>query len=98
MQDWNEKQKRLEETKWDEDDKEDSDEEDELPFACYICRKPWSELQDPVVTNCKHYFCEKCALRHNSLNRGKCAVCEQPTSGIFNIATEIDKKFKQKNK
>lgn len=27
--------------------------EDDLPFACYICRKPWAELTDPVVTRCK---------------------------------------------
>ena len=34
----------------------DSDEEDELPFACFICRQPFN---NPVVTKCKHYFCEK---------------------------------------
>ncbi|MED6215339.1 hypothetical protein PIB30_112638, partial [Stylosanthes scabra] len=38
----------------------DSDDEDELPFACFICRKPFA---DPVVTKCKHYFCEHCALK-----------------------------------
>lgn len=39
---------------------DDSDEEDELPFACFICRQPFT---DPVVTQCKHYFCEHCALK-----------------------------------
>lgn len=39
---------------------DDSDDEDELPFACFICREPFT---DPVVTQCKHYFCEHCALK-----------------------------------
>lgn len=36
------------------------DEDDSLPFACFICRRPF---EDPVVTKCKHYFCEHCALK-----------------------------------
>ena len=39
-------------------DKDDDD--DSLPFACFICRQPFV---DPVVTKCKHYFCEHCALK-----------------------------------
>ncbi|KAH9318108.1 hypothetical protein KI387_019877, partial [Taxus chinensis] len=38
----------------------DDEDEDSLPFACFICRQPF---QDPVVTRCKHYFCEHCALK-----------------------------------
>jgi len=39
----------------------DSDDDDDaLPFACFICREPFT---DPVVTQCKHYFCEHCALK-----------------------------------
>lgn len=34
---------------------EESDEE-EVPFACLICRK---EFTEPVVTKCGHYFCMK---------------------------------------
>ncbi|MED6142762.1 hypothetical protein PIB30_000322 [Stylosanthes scabra] len=67
----------------------DSDDEDELPFACFICRKPFA---DPVVTKCKHYFCEHCALKHHAKNK-KCFVCNQPTLGIFNVAHEIRKKI-----
>ena len=37
-----------------------SDEED-LPFKCFLCRESFTH---PVVTKCKHYFCEKCALGH----------------------------------
>lgn len=32
--------------------------------------------------------------RHN-MKTGKCAACDQPTQGIFNIATDILKKMKQ---
>lgn len=38
----------------------DDDDDDSLPFACFICRQPFV---DPVVTKCKHYFCEHCALK-----------------------------------
>ncbi|KAH9625234.1 hypothetical protein KSS87_004515 [Heliosperma pusillum] len=46
----------------DDEDDEDAEEEDDdsLPFACFICREPFV---DAVVTNCKHYFCEHCALK-----------------------------------
>ena len=30
------------------------EEEEEVPFACLICRKPFTE---PVATKCGHYFC-----------------------------------------
>jgi RING finger protein 113A len=99
LKEWNERQKRVEDAKWGDDEEEEAEEEeDELPFACYLCRKPWAEIRDPVVTRCKHYFCETCALRHNSLNKGKCAICEQPTNGIFNVANDIVKKVKVQKK
>ncbi|XP_073026668.1 zinc finger CCCH domain-containing protein 1-like [Primulina eburnea] len=83
----------------DDDDErgtEISDEEDEnaLPFACFICREPFV---DPVVTKCKHYFCEHCALKHHARNK-KCFVCNQPTNGIFNTAFEIRKKMAAEKK
>ena len=62
----------------------------DLPFACYSCRLPWEECKNPVVTKCKHYFCERCALKNNSAkNGGKCAVCGVLTQGIFNVASDI---------
>lgn len=76
-----------------ESDELDSD-DDELPFACFICRRPWSECQDPVVTRCKHYFCEQCALKHNAKS-SKCYVCEQPTGGIFNVANDVIRREKE---
>jgi RING finger protein 113A len=77
-QEWEEEQKRRQEalTKgWNPDGELEGDEDaagangsgdegDDLPFACYICREVWAECKsDPVVTKCKHYFCEACALK-----------------------------------
>lgn len=81
----------------DEDEDKSEEEDDELPFACFICRKPWAECQDPVVTRCKHYFCEQCALLHNAKSK-KCFVCEQPTGGIFNVANDILKREKERKR
>ncbi|KAK4476348.1 hypothetical protein RD792_015497 [Penstemon davidsonii] len=72
----------------------DEDDEDALPFACFICREPFV---DPVVTRCKHYFCEHCALKHHAKNK-KCFVCNQPTNGIFNTAFEIRKRMAAEKK
>ena len=65
---WDENEKRrkqrIAEGKADEEEGEgagdDDEDEDGLPFACFICRK---QFTDPVVTICKHYFCEHCALK-----------------------------------
>lgn len=73
-------------------DNDDSDEnweipsDDEcLPFKCFICRHSFT---DPVVTKCKHYFCEKCALEHFKKSK-RCYVCNEVTGGIFSPASEI---------
>jgi RING finger protein 113A len=101
--DWEEKQKAQRERmlagieggeSGDEGEKDDEEDEDELPFACFICRRPWSECQDPVVTRCKHYFCDQCALQHNAKSK-KCFVCQQATGGIFNVANDILKREKE---
>uniref|UniRef100_A0A7N2LRW8 Uncharacterized protein n=1 Tax=Quercus lobata TaxID=97700 RepID=A0A7N2LRW8_QUELO len=42
---------------------EEDDEDDLLLFACFICRQPFV---DAVVTKCKHYFYEHCALKMRS--------------------------------
>lgn len=59
--------------------------EEELPFKCYICRNSFS---DPIVTKCKHYFCEKCALT-NYKKSTRCAICGKQTNGMFNPAKEL---------
>ncbi|KAA8520733.1 hypothetical protein F0562_014995 [Nyssa sinensis] len=75
-------------------DQSDEDDDDSLPFACFICRQPFV---DPVVTKCKHYFCEHCALKHHTKNK-KCFVCNKPTLGIFNTAQKVRKKMAAEGK
>ena len=71
----------------------DSDEE-ELPFACLICRE---SFKNPIVTKCKHYFCEKCALQHFKKS-SRCFVCDEQTAGVFNTAKDIIKRTKETKK
>ena len=59
-----------------EDDEDD--EEDGIPPACPICENTWDAIRDPVVTKCKHYFCEHCALRHNAKRRLVLCAIGQP--------------------
>ncbi|GAB0094228.1 RING finger protein 113A [Sergentomyia squamirostris] len=66
-----------------------SDEED-LPFKCIVCRESFT---DPIMTKCKHYFCEKCALAHYK-KTSRCYVCGVQTNGVFNPATQLINKLK----
>ncbi|KAG8757875.1 RNA-splicing factor [Serendipita sp. 396] len=74
-----------------ETDSDDSDDED-IPFACIICRNPYT---DPVVTKCRHYFCQTCAIKRYAKNP-RCAACGAPTNGIFNKADKIIARSKAK--
>ncbi|CAO1321786.1 unnamed protein product [Diamesa tonsa] len=69
-----------------------SDEED-LPFKCLICRK---SFEDPIVTKCQHYFCEKCALERYR-KTARCFVCSAQTSGVFNPAKKLIERLKLQN-
>lgn len=69
----------------------DSDEED-IPFACLICRKHYT---DPIVTRCEHYFCSACAIKRFA-KTPKCAACGAPTGGIFNRADKVIEKMNKK--
>ncbi|GAX83907.1 hypothetical protein CEUSTIGMA_g11331.t1 [Chlamydomonas eustigma] len=102
--DWNEEQeKKLEEKMkgWNPDEEDEAEgktaeeegDDDGLPFACYTCRRSWEECKTAVITRCKHYFCESCALKNN-VKSGKCEVCGQATQGIFNMAHDVLKKLK----
>ncbi|XP_058066993.1 E3 ubiquitin-protein ligase RNF113A [Anopheles bellator] len=66
-----------------------SDEED-LPFKCYICRE---SFVDPIITKCKHYFCERCALAQYKKS-SRCAICGVQTNGVFNPAKELIARLK----
>ncbi|CAD7674993.1 unnamed protein product [Nyctereutes procyonoides] len=63
----------------------------EIPFRCFICRQTF---QNPVVTRCRHYFCESCALRHFRTTP-RCYVCDQQTNGVFNPAKELIAKLEK---
>ena len=55
--------------------------DDGIPFACFVCRTPF---QDPVVTSCGHYFCQKCIQRQIRENNGRCPICDKDTHGVLN--------------
>ena len=75
------------------EDVSDSDSDDEdIPFACLICRKPYT---DPVVTRCGHYFDSACAIKRFA-KTPKCAACGAPTGGIFNRADKVIEKMRKK--
>jgi len=76
------------------DEPSDSDSDEDIPFACYICRKHYT---DPVVTRCGHYFCSACAI-HRFARTPKCATCAAPTGGIFNRADKIIEKVEKKRR
>ncbi|KAL7751365.1 RNA-splicing factor [Sorochytrium milnesiophthora] len=72
---------------------EQEDSDDDLPFACLICRE---EFKHPVVTKCEHYFCESCAINHHRKSP-KCFACGAATQGIFRPATDLIKRLKAKH-
>ena len=95
--DWDEAQKALKANNApNHQDPTKGEDDGSLPFACLICKEPWtsSSCADPVVTKCGHYFCEACALKQNA-KTGKCFTCGKSTRGIFNSATDIIKRFKK---
>lgn len=69
---------------------------DTVPFACLLCKQPFTLSSQPVVTKCHHYFDERCALQHHNKSP-RCAVCNQLTSGIFNKAYDVIEKIKQQH-
>ncbi|CAM9538806.1 E3 ubiquitin-protein ligase RNF113A [Lampetra fluviatilis] len=74
-----------------EENYEVSSGDEDLPFKCFICRE---SFQHPVITKCKHYFCEKCALQHYKKSK-RCFVCGQQTMGVFNPAKELIAKMEK---
>ncbi|KAF8302616.1 hypothetical protein DL93DRAFT_2090497 [Clavulina sp. PMI_390] len=80
------------EPKKDAEESDDSSDEEDIPWACYICRKPYT---DPIVTKCEHYFCSACAIKRFT-KTPKCAACGAPTAGIFNRADKVIAKMHAK--
>lgn len=74
------------------DDEDDDAALEGIPFACIICKKPYTS---PVITRCGHYFCEKCALQRYRKNPA-CAACGAGTGGVFNLAKNLKKLLDKK--
>lgn len=75
----------------DEENYEVSSDEEDMPFKCFICRE---SFKNPIVTKCKHYFCEGCALQHYRKSK-RCYVCNVQTNGVFNPAKELMAKMEK---
>ncbi|KAF4597949.1 Pre-mRNA-splicing factor CWC24 [Pleurotus pulmonarius] len=75
-------------------DVSESDSDEDIPFACLICRKHYT---DPVVTRCGHYFCSACAIKRYA-KTPRCIACGAPTGGIFNRADKIIEKANKSRK
>lgn len=75
-------------------DVSESDSDEDIPFACLICRKHYT---DPVVTRCGHYFCSACAIKRFA-KTPRCIACGAPTGGIFNRADKIIEKANKSRK
>ncbi|XP_041883934.1 LOW QUALITY PROTEIN: E3 ubiquitin-protein ligase RNF113A-like [Corvus kubaryi] len=75
------------------DDKnyEVSSDEEDVPLKCFIRR---GSFRNPVVTKCRHYFCESCALRRYRKSQ-RCCVCDKQTNGVFNPAKELTAKLEK---
>ena len=79
----------------DDDEEDDKTFDGEIPGECQMCSKSWLDVRNPIVTKCKHYFCETCALRNDTAKKEKtCFTCEMPTGGTFNCAKDILKRVK----
>ncbi|KAJ8253802.1 hypothetical protein COCON_G00204140 [Conger conger] len=75
----------------DEENYEVSSDDEDLPFKCFICRE---SFKNPIVTKCRHYFCETCALQHYRKSK-RCYVCNVQTNGVFNPAKELMAKIEK---
>lgn len=97
-QEWDDAQKAKENGKAPEDSSDDekyvidSDDDDNLPKKCPFCRKVFNT---PVITRCKHYFCEKCALDHYKKSQ-RCYECGKQTGGVFNPAKELVERIRKR--
>ncbi|OON22064.1 DnaJ domain protein [Opisthorchis viverrini] len=64
---------------------EEEAQDEDIPLQCLICRK---DYKDPVVTTCRHYFCEECALKRYK-KTARCYACTADTKGFFKFAKDL---------
>ncbi|KAL8733220.1 MAG: hypothetical protein Q9166_002237 [cf. Caloplaca sp. 2 TL-2023] len=79
-------------SKGDEEEDDDDAMLEGIPFACNICKRPYT---NPIVTKCGHYFCEGCALQRYRKSPS-CAACGAGTGGVFNGAKGLKKLLDRK--
>lgn len=53
------------------------------------------QIADTSRIRCKHYFCERCALRHHTKSP-KCFICSAATMGTFAPAKDLKAKLKER--
>ena len=75
----------------DEEENFEIPDEEELPFACFICREPF---KNPVMTLCGHYFCSDCIIAATK-KKAHCPACDKQTFGVFNRPHKLLKKMQQ---
>ncbi|EEB07985.1 zf-C3HC4 type /GCN5-like N acetyltransferase fusion protein [Schizosaccharomyces japonicus yFS275] len=68
-----------------EPDGDKTKKEETIPFVCLICKQ---DYKNPIVTSCKHHFCELCAIKRFR-KTPTCAQCGSDTKGLFSV----DKQF-----
>jgi RING finger protein 113A len=69
-----------------EQDNDQDNVDDGIPFACHLCRGPF---KDPIVTTCNHYFCESCmSKRVREVGMG-CPICQKDTHGVLNFPQKL---------
>ncbi|EPY53963.1 zf-C3HC4 type /GCN5-like N acetyltransferase fusion protein [Schizosaccharomyces cryophilus OY26] len=69
-----------------------NEKEEEIPFVCLICKK---DYKNPIVTVCKHHFCENCAVERYR-KTPTCLQCGADTKGLFSIDKQMNLLLKKR--
>lgn len=76
-----------------DDNGEEVDEDDgKFPHICSLCQE---DFKDPIKTNCKDYFCERCITSHFKESK-ICPVCDKKLDGNFNVARDLTDHLKKR--
>lgn len=77
---WRDENRRIQRGVVEEEENYEIKSEESEDDKCGICG---DEPEEPVITECGHLFCYRCALEQYA-KRTKCFVCNKDTKGIFN--------------
>ncbi|WBW70651.1 ubiquitin-protein ligase E3/GCN5-related N acetyltransferase fusion protein [Schizosaccharomyces osmophilus] len=91
-QEWNEAQSKFRKGIKNVDGVPKNEKEEEIPFVCLICKK---DYKDPIVTVCKHHFCENCAVERYR-KTPTCVQCGADTKGLFSIDKQMNLLLKKR--